>query len=68
MPFLFGAGRRRRLLQKERRGIDMKKFLAARSAYRAAQLPLTSPAGRECAKLREYAELVQSVIDDFQKA
>ena len=29
MPFLFGAGRRRRLLQKERRGIDMKKFLAA---------------------------------------
>ena len=29
MPFLFGAGRRRCLLQKERRGIDMKKFLAA---------------------------------------
>ena len=29
MPSLFGAGRRRRLLQKERRGIDMKKFLAA---------------------------------------
>ena len=29
MPFLFGVGRRRRLLQKERRGIDMKKFLAA---------------------------------------
>lgn len=29
MPFLFGAGRCRRLLQKERRGIDMKKFLAA---------------------------------------
>ena len=29
MPFLFGAGRRRRLLQKERRVIDMKKFLAA---------------------------------------
>ena len=29
MPFLFGAGQRRRLLQKERRGIDMKKFLAA---------------------------------------
>ena len=48
--------------------VYLKKFLAARSAYRAAQLPLTSPAGRECAKLREYAELVQSVIDDFQKA
>ena len=29
MPFLFGARQRRRLLQKERRGIDMKKFLAA---------------------------------------
>lgn len=29
MPFLFGAGQRRRLLQKERRGIDMEKFLAA---------------------------------------
>ena len=48
--------------------VYLKKFLAARSVYRAAQLPLTSPAGRECAKLREYAELVQSVIDDFQKA
>lgn len=33
MPFLFGAGRRRRLLQKERRGIDMKKFLAILLAF-----------------------------------
>lgn len=47
---------------------SLRKFIYAGSAQATNGRAGTTQAGRECAKLREYAELVQSVIDDFQKA
>ena len=46
---------------------SLRKFIYAGSAQAANGRAGTTQAGRESAKLREYAELVQSVIDDFTK-
>lgn len=45
----------------------LKKFLLANRARRENALPLTTEAGVEAAHLKEYAELVQSVVDDFKR-
>lgn len=46
---------------------SLRKFIYAGSAQAANGRAGTTQAGKESAKLREYAELVQSIIDDFTK-
>ena len=43
-----------------------KGFFAAKSAYGAALRPGSSAAGKKAAELREYDELIASVIDDLR--